>query len=159
MASGTELFNAWKEALANKDSSRLSEFFTEDFKFVGTVSQRNDTKQETLNRVAAGDNSIAIDNLSPRIKDTKYTPISIRQDKPYAILWCIKKYPNELTDSQIAKLTSSTKNTVNAIRNGTYREAIFETKNPMDIGLCTYEDLEKALNKTRKKNLNNKVEK
>ena len=93
------------------------------------------------------------------IKDTKYTPISIRQDKPYAILWCIKKYPNELTDSQIAKLTSSTKNTVNAIRNGTYREAIFETKNPMDVGLCTYEELEKALNKTRKKNLKNKVEK
>ena len=103
--------------------------------------------------------STAIDNLNPRIKDTKYTPISIRQDKPYAILWCIKKYPNELTDSQIAKLTSSTKNTINAIRNGTYREAIFETKNPMDVGLCTYEDLEKALNKTRKKNLKNKVEK
>ena len=103
--------------------------------------------------------STAIDNLNPRIKDTKYTPISIRQDKPYAILWFIKKYPNELTDSQIAKLTSSTKNTVNAIRNGTYREAIFETKNPMDVGLCTYEELEKALNKTRKKNLKNKVEK
>ena len=103
--------------------------------------------------------STAIDNLNPRIKDTKYTPISIRQDKPYAILWYIKKYPNELTDSQIAKLTSSTKNTVNAIRNGTYREAIFETKNPMDIELCTYEALEKALNKTRKKNLKNKVEK
>ena len=103
--------------------------------------------------------STAIDNLNPRIKDTKYTPISIRQDKPYAILWFIKKYPNEITDSQIAKLTSSTKNTVNAIRNGTYREAIFETKNPMDIGLCTYEELEKALNKTRKKNLKNKVEK
>ena len=103
--------------------------------------------------------SKAIDNLIPRIKDTKYTPISIRQDKPYAILWFIKKYPNELTDSQIAKLTSSTKNTVNAIRNGTYREAIFETKNPMDVGLCTYEELEKALNKTIKKNLKNKVEK
>ena len=103
--------------------------------------------------------STAIDNLSPWIKDTKYTPISIRQDKPYAILWCIKKYPYELTDSQIAKLTSSTKNTVNAIRNGTYREAIFETKNPMDVGLCTYEEIEKALNKTRKKNLKNIVEK
>ena len=103
--------------------------------------------------------STAIDNLNPRIKDTKYTPISIRQDKPYAILWFIKKYPNEITDSQIAKLTSSTKNTVNAIRYGTYREAIFETKNPMDVGLCTYEELEKALNKTRKKNLKNQVEK
>ena len=63
MASGTELFNAWKEALANKDSSRLAEFFTEDFKFVGTVSQRNDTKQETLDWVASNANSNAIDNL------------------------------------------------------------------------------------------------
>ena len=63
MASGTELFNAWKEALANKDSSRLAEFFTEDFRFVGTVPQRNDTKQETLGWVASNDNSMAIDNL------------------------------------------------------------------------------------------------
>ena len=63
MASGTELFNAWKEALANKDSSRLAEFFTEDFRFVGTVSQRNDTKKETLDWVASNDNSMAIDNL------------------------------------------------------------------------------------------------
>ena len=92
-----------------------------------------------------------IDNLLPRNKDTKYTPISIRQDKPYAILWLIKRYPEELNDSQIAKLTSSTKKTVNAIRNGVYREAILETKSPMDIGLCTFEDLEKVLNKSRKK--------
>jgi len=92
-----------------------------------------------------------IDNLPPRNKDTKYTPISIRQDKPYAILWLIKRYPEELSDSQISKLTSSTKNTVNAIRNGVYREAILETKSPMDIGLCTFEDLEKVLNKSRKK--------
>ena len=92
-----------------------------------------------------------IDNLPPRNKDTKYTPISIRQDKPYAILWLIKRYPEELNDSQIAKLTSSTKKTVNAIRNGVYREAILETKSPMDIGLCTFEELEKVLNKSRKK--------
>ena len=84
-------------------------------------------------------------------KDTKYTPISLRQDKPYAILWLIKRYPEELSDSQIAKLTGSTKNTVNAIRNGVYREAVLDTKSPMDVGLCTYEELEKVLNKSRKK--------
>ena len=61
MSSGTELFNAWKEALANKDSSRLAEFFTEDFRFVSRL--RNDTKQETLDWVAGDDNSMAIDNL------------------------------------------------------------------------------------------------
>ena len=92
-----------------------------------------------------------LDDLPPKNKDTKYTPISLRQDKPYAILWLIKRYPDELSDSQIAKLTGSTKNTVNAIRNGVYREAVLETKSPMDVGLCSYEELENTLNKSRKK--------
>ena len=92
-----------------------------------------------------------IDNLPPRKKDTKYTPISLRQEKPYAILWLIKRYPEELSNSQIAKLTGSTKNTVDSIRTGTYREAVLETKSPMDVGLCTYQELEKSLNRSRKK--------
>ena len=92
-----------------------------------------------------------IDSLPPRKKDTKYTPLSLRQEKPYAILWLIKRYPTELSSSQIAKLTGSTKNTVEAIRNGTYREAVLEAKSPMDVGLCTYKDLERTLNRTRTK--------
>ena len=35
--------------------------------------------------------SDTIDNLPPRKKDTKYTPISLRQEKPHAILWLIKR--------------------------------------------------------------------
>ena len=94
--------------------------------------------------------SKTIDGLPPRKKDTKYTPISLRQEKPYAILWLIKRYPSELSSSQIAKLTGSTKNTVEAIKTGNYREAVLESKSPMDIGLCSYEDLEKSLNRKRK---------
>ena len=97
--------------------------------------------------------SEVIDNLPPRKKDTKYTPISLRQEKPYAILWLIKRYPDELSNSQIAKLTGSTKNTVDAIRKGIYREAVLESKSPMDVGLCTYQELEKSLNRYRKKTL------
>ena len=93
-----------------------------------------------------------IDNLPPRKKDTKYTPISLRQEKPHAILWLLNRYPNELSSSQIAKLTGSTKNTVDSIKNGTYREAVIESKSPMDVGLCTYQELEKSLNRSRKKN-------
>ncbi len=95
--------------------------------------------------------SSIIEDLPPRKKDTKYTPLSLRQEKPYAILWLIKRYPTELSSSQIAKLTGSTKNTVDAIRNGTYREAVLEAKSPMDVGLCSYKDLEKTLNRTRTK--------
>ena len=93
--------------------------------------------------------SSIIENLPPRKKDTKYTPLSLRQEKPYAILWLLKRYPTELSGSQIAKLTGSTKNTVEAIRNGTYREAVLEAKSPMDVGLCSYKELERTLNKTR----------
>jgi len=92
-----------------------------------------------------------IESLPPRKKDTKYTPLSLRQEKPFAILWLIKRYPSELSSSQIAKLTGSTKNTVEAIRNGTYREAVLEAKSPMDTGLCSYQDLEKALNRAKNK--------
>ena len=119
-----------------------------------------DNKQLTKDEIARCENdtnanlelisSKMIENLRPRKKDTKYTPISLRQEKPYAVLWLIKRYPEELSSSQIAKLTGSTKNTVEAIRNGTYREAVLESKSPMDVGLCTYQELEKSLNKSRK---------
>ena len=99
--------------------------------------------------------SEVIESLPPRKKDTKYTPLSLRQEKPYAILWLLKRYPTELSSSQISKLTGSTKNTVDNIRNGTYREAILEAKSPMDIGLCSYLDLEKALNRSRNKKQEN----
>ena len=122
-----------------------------------------DNKQLTREEIARCENnpearlelieSKTIDNLPPRKKDTKYTPISLRQEKPYAILWLIKRYPSELSSSQIAKLTGSTKNTVEAIRNGTYREEVLESKSPMDIGLCTYQELERTLNRSRKKNI------
>ena len=82
---------------------------------------------------------------------TKYTPIALRQEKPYAIYWLIKKYGEDLADYQIAKLVGSTKSTIDSIRNGTYREAITEGKSPMDVGLCSYEDLKKAIEKNRRK--------
>ena len=63
MASVTELINTWKEALATQDSSRLAEFFTEDFRFVGATTGRNETKQETLDWVASNPRSLSISNL------------------------------------------------------------------------------------------------
>ena len=101
--------------------------------------------------------SNVIEDLPPRKKDTRYTPLSLRQEKPYAILWLIKRYPTELSSSQIAKLTGSTKNTVEAIKNGTYREAVLEAKSPMDVGLCTYKELERTLNRTRTKKVDQKT--
>ena len=51
MVSVSEAFNTWNEGFANKDSSKLAEFFTEDFRFVS--SQFNLNKQETLDWTAS----------------------------------------------------------------------------------------------------------
>jgi Uncharacterized protein conserved in bacteria len=42
--------------------------------------------------------SSIIEELPPRKKETKYTPLSLRKEKPYVILWLIKRYPTELNN-------------------------------------------------------------
>ena len=59
MSSVTEAWKAWQEGLTNKDSSKLGEFFTDDFRFVSNV--RDIGKQETLDWTATGE--MAIDNI------------------------------------------------------------------------------------------------
>ena len=59
MVSVSEAVKAWQEGFANKDSSKLGQFFTDDFRFVSNV--RDIGKQETLDWTATGE--MAIDNI------------------------------------------------------------------------------------------------
>ena len=59
MVSVSEVVKTWNEAFANKDSSKLAEFFTDDFRFVSNI--RDIGKQETLDWTSTGE--MAIDNL------------------------------------------------------------------------------------------------
>lgn len=78
-------------------------------------------------------------------KAKKVLSPSQRQDKPNAIAWIIKNYP-QLKDSQISKLIGTTKTTIEAIRNGSHKDmANIRAKNPITIGLCSEQELEKAL--------------
>lgn len=78
-------------------------------------------------------------------KAKKILSPSQRNDKPAAIAWVIKNYP-QLADSQICKLIGTTKPTIEAIRNGTHREsAVLRPKNPVIIGLTTEKELDKAI--------------
>ena len=61
MASGTELWEAWNEGFAKKDSSRLAELLTDDFRYVSVT--RDMSKQETLDWTAEGGFQTLIDNL------------------------------------------------------------------------------------------------
>ena len=97
-------------------------------------------------------------------KKPKYTPLSKRQDRPDAILWLVKNFP-ELTDGQISKLVGSTKGTVSLIRNRTYWNLSSLTpRDPVILGLCSQLQFEKALEKAdrrikREKKLKEKQEK
>ena len=63
MVAVSEVFKAWKEGFEKKDSSQLAEFLTDDFRFVGATTGRNETKQEILDWLASDPNSISLDNL------------------------------------------------------------------------------------------------
>ena len=68
-----------------------------------------------------------------------------RSEKPAAILWILKEFPN-IIDSQIVKLLGTTKPTIAKIRSGEYRNiADLKPKNPITLGLCDEAALEKAV--------------
>jgi len=61
MVSVPEVFKSWQEGFTNKDSSRLAELLTDDFRFVSRL--RDMGNQETLDWTAAGGNQTVLDNL------------------------------------------------------------------------------------------------
>ncbi|MEX2449292.1 MAG: cell cycle transcriptional regulator TrcR [Rhodospirillales bacterium] len=86
-----------------------------------------------------------------RTKGARYTPVSKRQDRPDAIAWLLKNYP-ELSDGQIAKLLGTTKNTINAIRERTHwNMPNIKPQNPVGMGLCSGEEFERIIKVARRR--------
>jgi uncharacterized protein len=103
--------------------------------------------QEEIDRCQQDENSrlILLSYRIPVPTRKKYTPLARRQDKPDAISWLIKNYPH-IDDISICKLISTTKSTVNSIRNKTHKYSkIIKPKNPVTLGLCSESDIRKAL--------------
>jgi hypothetical protein len=75
----------------------------------------------------------------------RYTPLSKRQDRPDAIAWLLRNFP-ELPDQQICKLLGTTKTTVNAVRDRTHwKSAEIRPRDPVLLGLCSQIDLDAAV--------------
>ena len=84
-------------------------------------------------------------------KVNKYIPLSKRQDRPEAVLWLTKNYP-QLSDGQIVKLVGSTKNTVASIRNKSYwNSSNLSPKDPVVSNLCSQIDIKNAIDKAERK--------
>ena len=91
-------------------------------------------------------------------KTKKYIPLSKRQDRPEAVQWLTKNYP-QLSDGQIVKLVGSTKNTVDLIRNKRYwNSSNLSSKDPVVSNLCSQIDIKNAIDKADKKTARKKKE-
>jgi len=80
MVSVSELWQTWQEGFANKDSSKLAEFLTDDFQSVSATGTRN--KQETLDWTAAGGNPTGLDNLEVLYENDEVAVICHSANRP-----------------------------------------------------------------------------
>jgi len=104
---------------------------------------QDSTKSLTLNKKVL--------DIKSEKKVNKYVPLSKRQDRPEAVLWLTKNYP-QLSDSQIVKLVGSTKNTVSSIRNKNYwNSSNLASKDPVVSNLCSQIDIKNAVEKADRK--------
>jgi hypothetical protein len=92
----------------------------------------------------------AIPLPAARTKGPRYTPVAKRQDKPDAIAWMLRNYP-EVKDSQIARLIGTTKSTIDAVRNRSHwNSPNIRPRDPVLLGLCQQIDFNAVLAKARK---------
>lgn len=83
--------------------------------------------------------------LAKQKSKRKYTPLLKRRDRPNAIAWLLKYYP-EMSDAAVCALVSTTKATVQAIRNKTHaRMHELSPKDPVLLGFCSQMDLDTAV--------------
>ncbi len=133
------------EALANEEIGR------------GLVGrhpvENNELTQEELDRCEADPDARLVQSktdlptVKSRAKGPRYTPVSKRGDKPDAIAFIVKNNP-EISDAQICKLIGTTKPTINNVRERTHPNTPnIRPRHPADLGLCTYQEFEKAVDK------------
>ena len=111
--------------------------------------------QAEIDRVAADPRARLVLEKQPeqdrRTKGPRYTPVSLRQDKPDGIAWIVRNHP-EVTDNQIARLIGTTKTTIAAIRDKSHWNMTNITpKDPVTLGLCSQRELDAVVVTAAKK--------
>lgn len=85
-----------------------------------------------------------------RTRGARYTPVAKRNDKPDAIEWLSKHYP-ELADAQIGRILGTTKPTIKAVRERTHWNAQnIRPRSPVELGLCSLTELDGEIIKARR---------
>ena len=80
----------------------------------------------------------------------KYTPRSKRQERPDAVAWILKYYP-EVPEQDICDLIGTTRVTIRSIKNKTHRNySEIKPRSPVVWGLCSEAELDFVIAKLKR---------
>lgn len=80
-----------------------------------------------------------------RLRGSRYTPVAKRNDRPDAIAFLLRNYP-QLSEAQVGKLLGTTKDTIQKVRDRTHwNSANIKPRDPVILGLCSQADLNEAI--------------
>ena len=78
-------------------------------------------------------------------KKSRYTPLSKRQDRPDAIAWMIKFYP-DVPELALTRLLGTTKPMIRSIKSKTHwNSPQIKPRNPVQLGFCTQQELDAVI--------------
>ena len=85
---------------------------------------------------------IAPSNTNPkRSRGARYTPVAKRNDRPDAIAFVLRNFP-QLSETQVIKLLGTTKDTIQKVRERSHwNSANIKPRDPVILGLCSQTDL------------------
>ena len=79
--------------------------------------------------------------IKQRSKGARYTPVAKRNDRPDAIAFVLRNFP-QLSEAQVIKLLGTTKDTIQKVRERSHwNSANIKPRDPVILGLCTQTDL------------------
>ena len=80
-----------------------------------------------------------------RLRGARYTPVAKRNDRPDAIAFLIRNYP-QLSETAVGKLLGTTKETIQKVRDRSHwNSANIKPRDPVILGLCSQTDLNAAI--------------
>ncbi len=76
-----------------------------------------------------------------RSRGARYTPVAKRNDRPDAIAFVLRNFP-QLSEAQVIKLLGTTKDTIQKVRGRSHwNSANIKPRDPVILGLCSQTDL------------------
>ncbi len=76
-----------------------------------------------------------------RSRGARYTPVAKRNDRPDAIAFVLRNFP-QLSEAQVVKLLGTTKDTIAKVRDRTHWNSTnIKPRDPVILGLCSQTDL------------------